>query len=273
MAKCEHEFSGRSLTEQATVVRRPAAGRRSLADAVVVLVVLAAVSVEMNRYASAVVYAGQSSVPQQAGDVAELEASVQQAPTAANRIRLSLAYSNNGEAARAIPVLLSVVADDKTNLAAWNDLCVLHTLQQDYAIAIDECNQALTIDPSFQLARNNLRWASGEEQKMFATIANAKRLTVVRDADFFLKQGLNEMHVGDYDQAIESWKQMLLLEPKSSWAANNIGVAFMLKGHPEQAVGWFDKAVVLEPGFQMAKNNLAWAQQELRVGVRANYSR
>jgi tetratricopeptide (TPR) repeat protein len=194
--------------------------------------------------------------------IAALEANARNSPTTANRINLSLAYINGGASMRAIPVLLSVVADDKNNTIAWNDLCVARTLLKDYAEAIDNCNRALTIEPDFQLARNNLKWASDEKNKTLAAIAGAKQTTPVGDAAFYLDQGMNELHVGDYDQAIVSWQHTLQLDPKNAAAANNIGIAYMMKKRTAEAVVWFNKAIELDPGSQLAKNNLAWAHQE-----------
>lgn len=193
-------------------------------------------------------------------DLASLESLVQASPTSSNRINLSLAYINGGQPAQAIPVLSAVVAEDKTNAIAWNDLCVAHTLQKDYATAIDECNRALTISPDFQLARNNLKWASDEKAKALGVNAAAEQTTPLHDGAFYLAEGLNDLHVGDYDQAIVAWREMLKLQPKSATAANNIGTAYMMKKHPDEAAAWFNKAIEFDPSMQLAKNNLAWAQ-------------
>ena len=197
-------------------------------------------------------------------DVASLEALARQSPTENNLINLSLGYINSGASVRAIPVLQSVVARDKNSAVAWNDLCVAQTLQHGYAEAIDACNQALTINPAFQLARNNLRWASDERQKTLVVINTADKTTAVHNADFYMAQGLNYIHIGDYDQSIVAWQHVLELSPKSALATNNIGTAYMMKKHPEIAIGWFEKTIVLDPSLQIAKNNLAWAQAELR---------
>jgi len=193
-------------------------------------------------------------------DLASQESAAQSSPTSTNRISLSLAYINGGQPARAIPVLSAVVAEDKTNAVAWNDLCVAHTLQKEYATAIDECNRALTINPEFQLARNNLKWASDEKSKVLGANTVAAQTAPVHDGAFYLAEGLNDLHAGDYDQSIVAWREMLKLEPKSAVAANNIGTAYMMKKHPDEAAAWFNKAIEFDPGMQLAKNNLAWAQ-------------
>ena len=197
-------------------------------------------------------------------DTASLETLARQSPTETNLINLSLAYLNGGASARAIPVLQAVVARDKNSAVAWNDLCVAQTLQHGYADAIDSCNQALTISPSFQLARNNLRWASDERQKTLAAIVTADKTVPVHDTDFYIAQGLNYIHVGDYDQSIMAWQHALELSPKNALATNNIGTAYMMKKQPEVAIGWFEKAIALDPALQIAKNNLVWAQGELK---------
>jgi tetratricopeptide (TPR) repeat protein len=98
-------------------------------------------------------------------DVRSLEEREDAAPTADNRLNLSVAYINGGAAERAIPILESLVAGDKDNARAWNNLCVARTLRKDYGEAIAACSQALRVDPNFQLAANNLRWALGEQEK------------------------------------------------------------------------------------------------------------
>jgi tetratricopeptide (TPR) repeat protein len=191
-------------------------------------------------------------------DIASLEALVNASPTNDNRINLSIAYINGGSASRAIPILQSVVAEDKSNVVAWNDLCVAHTLQKDYDNAIEECNKALLISPSFQLARNNRQWAQDEKNKSLGVKEDA----VSRDAAFYVKDGLKQYNLGFYDQAIGSWQHALELDPSSASAENNIGTAYMMKKHPAEALVWFNKAIALDPTLQIAKNNLAWAQQE-----------
>jgi Tfp pilus assembly protein PilF len=94
---------------------------------------------------------------------AALEEEVRRNPSVNAKINLSLAYINGGASERSIPLLLSVVAQDSQNVVAWNNLCVANTLQRSYDLAIRACQNAIALQPNFQLAKNNLAWALSEK--------------------------------------------------------------------------------------------------------------
>ena len=201
------------------------------------------------------------SAPQQGAptDIATLEARVQASHTIDDRINLSLAYINSGASARAMPLLLSVVAEDHNNILGWNDLCVANTVLKQYDSAIEECKTAVGIDPTYTLARNNLKWARDEKNKSLGIVSGAPG---ARDASFYLDDGLKHLKLGFYDQAIASWQHTLELDPGSALAVNNIGTAYMMKKQPGEAIVYFNKAIAMDPTLQLAKNNLAWAVSE-----------
>lgn len=199
-----------------------------------------------------------------ASDISALEAAVKNSPTPANQINLSLAYINANAPGRAVPVLNMVLASDPNSLIAWNNLCVAHTLLQEYVPAMDACNHALQIDPNYQLAKNNLKWAQDEKQKTVEVLAAREQTgTAERNSGFYLAEGIDFLHIGDNDQAIKAWQRALQQDPGNALAANNIGTAYMMKQQPATAVTWFQKAIALDPTLQLAKNNLAWANGEL----------
>ncbi|MGA2690704.1 MAG: tetratricopeptide repeat protein [Candidatus Korobacteraceae bacterium] len=196
-------------------------------------------------------------------DIPALEAAAAARPSAENRIHLSQAYIEAGMPDRALPVLQSIVAEDKGNAPAWNNICVADTMLKDYKNGIAACMQAISIQPNFQLAKNNLKWASDERSKLAADLAaRAQAAPATRDARFYLDEGLDQLYLGAYDPAIESWRRTLELDPKNAVAANNIGTAYMMKLQYEEATTWFKRALALDPTMQLAKNNLAWAEQE-----------
>jgi len=195
--------------------------------------------------------------------ISSLEALVRTSPTAANRINLSLAYINDNQPGRAIPVLNSIIGEDEKNALAWNNLCVANTMLSAYKTAIEDCTRALQIAPDFQLARNNLKWVEDENRKAIVAITAQEQVAPARrDAASYMAEGLDDLHIGNYDQAIKAWQRTLDLDPKNALAANNIGTAYMLSKQSATAKSWFVKALALDPSLQIAKNNMAWAIDE-----------
>jgi len=52
------------------------------------------------------------------------------------------------------------------NPTIYNNLCFAYTLQKEYDPAIKACSQAIQLDPNFQLAKNNLAWATQEKNQI-----------------------------------------------------------------------------------------------------------
>jgi tetratricopeptide (TPR) repeat protein len=199
-----------------------------------------------------------------ASSIPQWEETVRAHPTQENRINLSLAYINGGQPGRAISMLNMLVAEDARNVLAWNNLCVANTMQMDYKLAVAACHRALLLAPHFQLARNNLKWAEDEDRKAVAAVTAQEQIAPAsRNADSYLAEGLNYLHIGNYGQAIQAWQRALKLDPSNALAANNIGTAYMLMQQPKLAVPWFEKATAMDSTLQIARNNLSWAREEL----------
>lgn len=196
--------------------------------------------------------------------LAALEQAAAQSPTVDNRLNLSLGYINAGQPGRAEDVLHKLLAQAPGEKRAWNNLCVAQVQLRELGEAPASCQRALAIDPNFQLAKNNLKWATDVRQAEEATLAKLEETSPgSRDAKFFLAEGNQYLHLGEYDKAINSWQRMLLQSSNDPVAANNIGTAFMMKHQPAEAKTWFAKAEAWDPNLQLAKNNMAWAEQEL----------
>jgi hypothetical protein len=85
------------------------------------------------------------------------------APSAsADLLKASLEYINAHQPAGAKATLARLLATEPKNVAGWNNLCVAHMLDREFDQALDACGRALSIDPGYQLARNNLNWAKDE---------------------------------------------------------------------------------------------------------------
>ena len=202
----------------------------------------------------------QSSGPQ----LAELELLAHTQPTTANRLNLSQAYIDNAQYGRAVTLLTSIVAEDPHQALAWNNLCVAHTLQLEFDLAIPACEAGMRADASIQLLRNNLNWAQGERTKVLVALSEQARTPVAqRDSAFYLAEGLNHQHLGEYDAALTCWRQSLELDPANGAALNNIGIVQMFQHRYTDAELSFRRATQLNPASQLMRNNLAWAMSEV----------
>lgn len=196
----------------------------------------------------------------QEGAIHRPEDAVKVAPDTTKQLQLSLAYINAGQPGRAVPILQALLDADRTNVAAWNNLCVAHTMTRDLQMAVGECGRALALDPSYQLAQNNLRWARSETQLEMDAVTKMDQVPIPdRDAAFYITQGTHLLHVGNYNEAIGAWQHTLSLDARNGSAANNIGLAYMLQNQPDKAIEWFAKALQWEGNKPHLQNNMAWA--------------
>jgi tetratricopeptide (TPR) repeat protein len=252
--------------EQLRIDPAPTGKRASALIAAATVMALAAGYLLLQNSGPSHVMASAQPASPAAPNVTALEALAQTSPTAANRLSLSLAYINGKQPGRAVVLLEALLQKDPGNMLAWNNLCVAHTLQHEYQNGIDACNRALALQPSYQLAKNNLRWAEGERDQTLRTLAQQQQTEPAkRNPAFFIAEGMNLFSLGNYDKALEAWQRALDLDSKNGVALNDIGTAYMMKKQPRVAANYFAKAEAADPTLQLAKNNLAWAQAELQA--------
>lgn len=190
-----------------------------------------------------------------------LEDAVRSNPSADNRLNLTQAYINANRQGSAIPILQGLLAQNPQNAQAWNNLCVARNMQSEFGEALEACRHAVAIAPEFQLAQNNLKWAQAQRQKALDAAAAASATAAAsRTSQSYVDEGLNLLHAGEYDHALQVWQQAAAREPNNAIVVNDIGVAYMMKHMRAEAAVQFKKAMTLDPGMQIAKNNLAWAE-------------
>jgi tetratricopeptide (TPR) repeat protein len=196
-------------------------------------------------------------------DIASLEKAVTENPSYDNLINLSMAYINGQMPGKSIEHLNRAIELNPNSAIAYNNLGVAYTMLQQYQNGIDACTKALQIDSTFQLAKNNLNWATDEKNKVIAALKLQEQVPQgKRDVAFYTDHGLNYFKIGDYGKSIEVWNKIFEIDAKNTGALNSIGTAFMMKKQIDDAIVLFNKAIALEPENQVAKNNLAWALSE-----------
>jgi TolB-like protein/Tfp pilus assembly protein PilF len=155
---------------------------------------------------------------------------------------------------------------------------MLRPIDEAVTLAREATNKALAIDPDYALAHVNLSWIAGNYDNDPATAArhceralqleptnteiilDAASLTaalgrlneaialaeyvVSRDpisVEGHIQLGGYQIYAGRWDEAIASYRTILMLSPNSSWWHYSIGVALLLKGEPQAALEAFQK--------------------------------
>lgn len=196
--------------------------------------------------------------------LAGLEKAANNNPTATNILALSAAYINANMPGKAIQPLQQLIKKEPNNANAYNNLGVANIMLKNYKLGIDACKKAISLDTSFQLAKNNLKWGLDEKQKTINTINTLLTTSPEKqDQAYYIQLGLLYMQVGEYNKSIAIWSDGLKKYPSaSSIFYNNIGTAQVFNKEYDKAIENFNKALAADPNNQLAKNNIAWAQQE-----------
>ena len=129
---------------------------------------------------------------------------------------------------------------------------------------MEELKQVAT--STIQIAPNN---AKAAEYMVLATSGKSRTEVAKENAkspEDYLNVSLMMYNAGDYQGCVDAARKSLELRPNYAPAYNNIGSACnMLKKYAE-AKEALQKAVALDPGSQLAKNNLAVAEKGLLEG-------
>ncbi|MGO4209605.1 tetratricopeptide repeat protein [Terriglobus sp. YAF25] len=140
---------------------------------------------------------------------------------------------------------------------AYNNIGAAYAALQQWDLAIQNEREALRIDPSFAVAKNNLEAYTRQ-------VAPSSPKT----AEDWLNLSLHDNQAGLFQKSIQDAREALKLRPDYAEAYNNIAAGYEGLHDWDRAIEAAQKAVSLKPDFQLAKNNLAWAQQQRSVQPR-----
>ncbi len=185
---------------------------------------------------------------------------------AAPFINASLAAYQARQYGQSIDAAKQALAVDANSPEAWNNLGAGYGAlgQWDRGIAAEQ--QALLRNPKLQIAENNLRWfqrrqaqkPDAAEKRNGAQPAPNPPTTV---ADYInLSLSLNQQ--GRYTESDAAARKALAINAQSPEAWNNIAANAEALHQWDEAIAAAQNAVALKPDFQLAKNNLAWAQAQ-----------
>jgi tetratricopeptide (TPR) repeat protein len=148
--------------------------------------------------------------------------------------------------------------------------------RKEYDLAIGDCNDAIRLDPRYEVAHSSrgLAWyAKGEYDRAIADYGEAIRLDP-RYPAAFNNRGNAWRAKRDYDRALADYTEAIRLDPKDAFAFNNRGIVWSDRGEYDKAIADYSEAIRLDPRFAHAFNNrgLAWQDKGALDRAIADYS-
>lgn len=199
-------------------------------------------------------------------NITTLENQVKANPSYANLVNLSVAYVNSNQPSKAISYLKEALKKNPKSAIAYNNLGVVHIMLKNYETAIENCQKSISLDTGFALAKNNLKWATDEKNKVLISLQEMARIPEdKRDISFYIDAGIKYLSVGDYEDCIAVCYRGLGKDPGNIVLLNNSGTALMMQKKYEGAIVEFQKILEKDAGNQLAKNNMAWAMDEKKM--------
>lgn len=172
-------------------------------------------------------------------------------------INASLASYRAGAFERSIAEAREALAHNPNSAEAWNNIGAGYGALAQWAPAMAAEQQALQLNPTLQIARNNLQWFQARAGS--AQIDSGKAHANL--ASIYINDSLALYQQGRYNESVAAARRALALDASSAEAWNNIAASEAALHRWDEAIAAATKAVALNPNLQLAKNNLAWAQQ------------
>ncbi|WP_322289836.1 hypothetical protein [Aquimarina sp. 2201CG5-10] len=188
-------------------------------------------------------------------EVLLLENQLKTLPSADGYVQLSLLHFNKANYFKTIEASLKAIQLDPLNVVAYNNLGVSYNMLLMYSKAKVVLEKALEINPNFQLAINNLNVSKEGVQKREGQLLTEKE---------YLTLSYNYFQNKDFLSCIKASEELLLKNPGSVSAYNNICSSYNNLGEWEKAIKACEKALQINQNFDLAKNNLKWAQEKLK---------
>jgi lipoprotein NlpI len=129
------------------------------------------------------------------------------------------------------------------------DRCWAYNEKDDYDRAMQDCNEAIRIDPAnvnALIGRGAAYGGKGDADRAIADFNEATRLDP-KLVVAFSNRGIAYKAKGDLDRAIAEFDKAIRLDPKSATAFHGRGDAYKAKGDLGRAIADYDEGIRLAP--------------------------
>ncbi len=264
-------------TPEVTAVETPAQTQNPPAQRnILQLIILAAILIFGNYivYQSykASTQSGDNGNASSADGLANLLNSTKQNPSYEAYLGLGVAYYNTHRYQEAIDAWQNGLQYKPNSEVLYSNMGAAYGCMNKWQEQKAACEKALSINPGFALAQNNLKWANSELAKLGGATPPANNNTgpgtpaggTTAQFNALVDQGLALYNNKDYNGAIATWQKALAIDPNSVIALTDMGAAYGCLGMWREQVAVCKKALSINPNFQLAVGNLNWGLSELK---------
>jgi tetratricopeptide (TPR) repeat protein len=184
----------------------------------------------------------------------------------ANDLNASFRLYQAGRYQEAIMAAKAALKADPSSADAYNNLAVTYAALRMWDDAAQNAQEALRINPNYQLARNNLIWIMQEKQKAPSSPPASSNSPAAQP---YVTLSVQFYQAGKFSECITAANQAIKLDPQLAEAYNNLAACYASLRNWDGAIRAANQAVLLKPDFQLAKNNLAWALQQKGLAATA----
>jgi|GEM_PF-2759525 len=118
-----------------------------------------------------------------------------------------------------------------------------------------------TVKPSTVVQHSNPTHTPAENPANLGPKVEVKSNPIV---DTLIIKSLNAYNAKDYNGAINNCLEALKIDSKNIIVLNNLCAAYNALGQYKEGAAACQRALEIDPEYQLAKNNLQWAQQALK---------
>lgn len=198
-------------------------------------------------------------------EVSLWEKTVKESPSFDNYISYGLVLGKNGKGQEALAAYQKASQINPKAPIAWNNMCFELANQNRLQEAEQHCQKALSIEPNFQLAKNNLEHVKSKIDNLKKQAIQAKANLMnnpKRSSQAVIDTGMNFYSLNEFQEAVAVWEMIRPEEEQYAIAQNNIASSFIRMGQLKFAEQALKKALSLDANNQLFKNNQAWLEDE-----------
>ena len=190
---------------------------------------------------------------------------LKKSPSFENYINYGLALNKAQRFSEALSAYKSASQINPSAPLAWNNLCSVKIEMGLFADAIDDCNKALSLEPNYELAKNNLTQAQAQLANLKKDLKEKKSnlIASAKTSEDYLSLGLQFFNARELNDAIKIWNQISNQNDVFyAKAQNNIGSAYILMKKYDAAEKALNTALSKEPNNELFNNNKKWLEDE-----------